>query len=54
MRAVKAILDRALAALALLLDAKIVLATFTTFFRPPEQPVEDTMNIERARARQQG
>jgi len=38
----------------LLLDAKIVLATFTTFFRPPEQPVEDTMNIERARARQQG
>jgi lipopolysaccharide/colanic/teichoic acid biosynthesis glycosyltransferase len=38
----------------LLLDAKIVLGTFTTFFRPQEQPVEDTMNIERARARQQG
>jgi lipopolysaccharide/colanic/teichoic acid biosynthesis glycosyltransferase len=38
----------------LLLDAKIVLGTFTTFFRPQEQPVEDAMNIERARARQQG
>ena len=38
----------------LLLDAKIVLGTFTTFFRPQEQPVEDTMNVERARARQQG
>jgi len=38
----------------LLLDAKIVLGTFTTFFRPQEQPAEDTMNIERARARQQG
>jgi lipopolysaccharide/colanic/teichoic acid biosynthesis glycosyltransferase len=38
----------------LLLDAKIVLGTFTTFFRPQEQPVEDTMNIERARAREQG
>jgi lipopolysaccharide/colanic/teichoic acid biosynthesis glycosyltransferase len=38
----------------LLLDAKILLGTFTTFFRPQEQPVEDTMNIERARARQEG
>jgi lipopolysaccharide/colanic/teichoic acid biosynthesis glycosyltransferase len=38
----------------LLLDAKIVVGTFTTFFRPQEQPVEDTMNIERARAREQG
>ena len=38
----------------LLLDAKIVLGTFTTFFRPQEQPVEDTMNIERARARHEG
>jgi lipopolysaccharide/colanic/teichoic acid biosynthesis glycosyltransferase len=38
----------------LLLDAKIVLGTFTTFFRPQEQPVEDTMNIERARAREHG
>jgi lipopolysaccharide/colanic/teichoic acid biosynthesis glycosyltransferase len=36
------------------LDAKILLATFTTLFRPEEQPVEDAMNIERARARQQG
>lgn len=36
------------------LDAKILLATFTTLFRPEEQPVEDTMNIERARAREQG
>jgi sugar transferase EpsL len=36
------------------LDAKIVLATFTQLFRPPEQPVEDTMNIERARAREHG
>jgi lipopolysaccharide/colanic/teichoic acid biosynthesis glycosyltransferase len=33
------------------LDARILLATFTTFSRPQEQPVEDTMNIERARAR---
>jgi lipopolysaccharide/colanic/teichoic acid biosynthesis glycosyltransferase len=38
----------------LLLDAKIVVGTFTAFFRPQEQPVEDTMNIERARAREQG
>jgi lipopolysaccharide/colanic/teichoic acid biosynthesis glycosyltransferase len=37
-----------------LLDAKIVLATFTQLFRPQEQPVEDAMNIERTRARQQG
>ena len=36
------------------LDARIVVATFTTLLRPDEQPVEDTMNIERARARQQG
>jgi lipopolysaccharide/colanic/teichoic acid biosynthesis glycosyltransferase len=36
------------------LDVKILLATFTTLFRPEEQPVEDAMNIERARARQQG
>ena len=36
------------------LDAKILLATFTTLFRPAERPAEDTMNIERARARQQG
>ncbi len=35
------------------LDARIVLATFAQFFRPQEQPVEDTMNIERARARQE-
>ena len=33
------------------LDARILLATLTTFFRPQEQPVEDTMNIERTRAR---
>lgn len=33
------------------LDAKIVIATFTQFFRSGEVPVEDTMNIERARAR---
>jgi lipopolysaccharide/colanic/teichoic acid biosynthesis glycosyltransferase len=38
----------------LLLDARILLGTFTAFFRPQEQPVEDTMNIERARARQEG
>ena len=35
----------------LLLDLKIVVATFTQLFRPGEEPVEDTMNIERARAR---
>ena len=33
------------------LDAKILLATVTTFLRPQEKPVEDTMNIERTRAR---
>jgi lipopolysaccharide/colanic/teichoic acid biosynthesis glycosyltransferase len=33
------------------LDAKIVVATFTQFFRSGEAPVKDTMNIERARAR---
>jgi lipopolysaccharide/colanic/teichoic acid biosynthesis glycosyltransferase len=37
----------------LLLDAKIVLATFAQLFRGGEAPVEDTMNIERARAREQ-
>ncbi len=36
------------------LDAKIVLATFAQLFRPGEAPVEDTMNIERARARENG
>jgi lipopolysaccharide/colanic/teichoic acid biosynthesis glycosyltransferase len=36
------------------LDARIVLATFTQLFRPGEAPVEDTMNIERARARENG
>jgi sugar transferase EpsL len=35
------------------LDARILLATFTQLFRADEQPVEDTMNIERARAREQ-
>jgi lipopolysaccharide/colanic/teichoic acid biosynthesis glycosyltransferase len=35
------------------LDARIVLTTFAQFFRSQEQPVEDTMNIERARARQE-
>jgi lipopolysaccharide/colanic/teichoic acid biosynthesis glycosyltransferase len=34
------------------LDAKIVLATFAQLFRSREAPVEDTMNIERARARE--
>jgi lipopolysaccharide/colanic/teichoic acid biosynthesis glycosyltransferase len=33
------------------LDLRIFLATFTTLFRPEERPVEDTLNIERARAR---
>jgi lipopolysaccharide/colanic/teichoic acid biosynthesis glycosyltransferase len=33
------------------LDAKIVVATFMQLFRSGEAPVEDTMNIERARAR---
>jgi sugar transferase EpsL len=37
----------------LLLDARIVLATFAQLLRPRETPVEDTMNIERARAREQ-
>ncbi|HEX6702274.1 MAG TPA: sugar transferase [Gaiellaceae bacterium] len=36
------------------LDAKIVLATFAQLFRSGESPVEDTMNIERARARENG
>jgi lipopolysaccharide/colanic/teichoic acid biosynthesis glycosyltransferase len=36
------------------LDARIVLATFTQLFRSGEAPVEDTMNIERARARENG
>jgi lipopolysaccharide/colanic/teichoic acid biosynthesis glycosyltransferase len=33
----------------LLLDAKIFLLTFAQFFRPEPEPVEDTLNIERAR-----
>jgi lipopolysaccharide/colanic/teichoic acid biosynthesis glycosyltransferase len=37
----------------LLLDARILLATFAQLFRPGEAPVEDKMNIERARAREQ-
>ena len=36
------------------LDAKIVVATFTQLFRSGEAPVEDKMNIERARARENG
>jgi lipopolysaccharide/colanic/teichoic acid biosynthesis glycosyltransferase len=36
------------------LDAKIVLATFAQLFRSGEAPVEDKMNIERARARENG
>jgi len=36
----------------LVLDAKIVLATFAQLVRPGEEPVEDTMNIERARTRE--
>jgi lipopolysaccharide/colanic/teichoic acid biosynthesis glycosyltransferase len=36
------------------LDARIVLATFTQLFRSGEAPVEDAMNIERARARENG
>jgi len=36
------------------LDAKIVLATFAQLFRSGEAPVEDEMNIERARARENG
>ncbi len=34
----------------LALDARIVLATFTQLGRPDPQPIEDTLNIERARA----
>jgi lipopolysaccharide/colanic/teichoic acid biosynthesis glycosyltransferase len=33
------------------LDARILLGTFAQLFRPEPEPVEDTMNIERARAR---
>ncbi|MGN6429399.1 MAG: sugar transferase [Gaiellaceae bacterium] len=36
------------------LDAKIVVATIGQLFRSGEAPVEDTMNIERARARENG
>jgi lipopolysaccharide/colanic/teichoic acid biosynthesis glycosyltransferase len=36
------------------LDAKIVAATFGQLFRSGEAPVEDKMNIERARARENG
>jgi lipopolysaccharide/colanic/teichoic acid biosynthesis glycosyltransferase len=36
------------------LDAKIVIATLGQLFRSGEAPVEDTMNIERARARENG
>jgi lipopolysaccharide/colanic/teichoic acid biosynthesis glycosyltransferase len=36
------------------LDAKIVIATVAQLFRSGEAPVEDTMNIERARARENG
>ena len=36
----------------LALDAKILLRTVTQLGRAEEQPVEDTMNIERARARE--
>jgi lipopolysaccharide/colanic/teichoic acid biosynthesis glycosyltransferase len=32
------------------LDARIVLATFTQLGRPDPEPIEDTLNIERARA----
>jgi sugar transferase EpsL len=38
----------------LLLDARIALATFTQLFRSEEVPLEDEMNIERARAREGG
>ena len=34
------------------LDLKILLRTFTQIGRPEERPVEDTMNIERARSRE--
>jgi lipopolysaccharide/colanic/teichoic acid biosynthesis glycosyltransferase len=36
------------------LDARIVLATFAQLVRSGETPVEDRMNIERARARENG
>ena len=36
------------------LDVKIVVATFTQLFRSSVTPVEDKMNIERARARENG
>ncbi len=36
----------------LLLDAKILVRTFTQIGRDEERPVEDAMNIERARARE--
>src|SRR5262249_26630416 len=36
------------------LDAKIVAETFGQLFRSGEAPVEDKMNIERARARENG
>jgi lipopolysaccharide/colanic/teichoic acid biosynthesis glycosyltransferase len=36
------------------LDAKIVVATFTQLFRSEELAVEDAMNIERGRARENG
>jgi lipopolysaccharide/colanic/teichoic acid biosynthesis glycosyltransferase len=36
------------------LDTRIVAATITQLFRSGEAPVEDTMNIERARARENG
>ena len=35
----------------LTLDAKIILKTFAHFGRPEPQPLEDTMNVERARAK---
>jgi lipopolysaccharide/colanic/teichoic acid biosynthesis glycosyltransferase len=38
----------------LLLDLKILVATFAQLLRPGEAPLEDRMNIERTRARQQG
>jgi lipopolysaccharide/colanic/teichoic acid biosynthesis glycosyltransferase len=34
------------------LDLKIMLRTFTQLSRAEERPVEDTMNIERARTRE--
>jgi hypothetical protein len=36
------------------LDAKIVLRTVVQLLRPEPPPVEDKLNIERARARQGG